>query len=229
MLTILVTGAGRGLGLEFTRQYAAAGARVIACCRNPAGATQLAQVAQESGGRVTVHALDIVDHASIERVAREFDKTPIDVLINNAGIGGNQRFGQSDYEAWLQVFRVNTLGPMKMAEAFVKHVAASSEKKIVTLTSVMGSIAQNNTGGHYGYRSTKAAANAVVKCLALDLNRHAIIAVAVHPGWVRTDMGGPSASIDAPTSIAAMRKLIAGLTRAQSGRFVNYDGTELPW
>jgi NAD(P)-dependent dehydrogenase (short-subunit alcohol dehydrogenase family) len=229
MPTVLVTGAGRGLGLEFTRQYASDGWRVAACCRNPAAALELAKLAGETGGRVTVYALDVVDHAGIDRLSRELDATPIDVLINNAGIGGNQRFGQSDYDAWVQTFRVNTLGAMKMAEAFVKQVAASNEKKIVTLTSVMGSISQNDTGGMYGYRSTKAAANAIVKSMALDLNRYAILAVALHPGWVRTDMGGPRANIDPPTSVAGMRRIIAGLTREQSGHFLNYDGKELAW
>jgi NAD(P)-dependent dehydrogenase (short-subunit alcohol dehydrogenase family) len=176
-----------------------------------------------------VHPLDVLDHAGIDRLAGQLRSTPIDVLINNAGVGGAQKFGAANYELWIETFRVNTLGPMKVAEAFVQHVASSSEKKIVTLTSVMGSIAQNNLGGMYGYRSTKAAANAVVKSWSIDLKRHGITAIAMHPGWVRTDMGGSRATLDVATSVTGMRQVIAGLKREHSGRFLGYDGDEIPW
>ncbi len=229
MPSILVTGAGRGIGLEFVRQYSADGWRVIAGCRKPDGAAELAKLAEGSAGRVTVHPLDVLDHAGIDRLAAELAKTPIDVLVNNAGVGGQQKFGEANYALWLETFRVNTLGPMKVAEAFVKQVAAGGEKKIVTLTSVMGSIGQNNLGGMYGYRSTKAAANAVVRSMAIDLKRLGIIAVAMHPGWVKTDMGGQHAQIDVATSVGGIRRVIAGLTREDSGRFLNYDGKEIAW
>ena len=229
MPTVLVTGAGRGIGLEFVRQYSADGWRVIAGCRKPQAAPDLARLAASARGRITVHPLDVVDHEGIDRLSAELESTPLDVLINNAGIGGNQRFGQSSYAEWMEAFRVNALGPMKMAEAFVKQVAAGAQKKIVTLTSIMGSIGQNNLGGMYAYRSTKAAANAIVKTLALDLNRQGIVVVAMHPGWVRTDMGGPRAQLDVEASVAGMRRVIADLTRAQSGCFLSYEGKELPW
>ena len=239
MPTLLVTGAGRGLGLEIVRQYDAEGWRVIAGCRHPAAAAELAKLARASGGRITVHALDVSDHAQIERLSGELAGLPIDVLVNNAGIAGHQRaatqgptvqrFGQSDYDEWLNAFRVNALAPMKMAEAFVKQLAGSELKRIATLTSVMGSIGRNTLGGMYAYRSSKAAANAIVRSLALDLARHGIVAVALHPGWVRTDMGGPRAELEAAVSVAGLRKVIAGLTREQSGKFFAYDGSELPW
>jgi NAD(P)-dependent dehydrogenase (short-subunit alcohol dehydrogenase family) len=239
MPTVLVTGASRGLGLEFVRQYGADGWRVIAGCRHPQAASGLSGLAQASGGRISVHALDVADHTQIERLSHELAATPIDLLVNNAGIAGHrrgaaqrptvQRFGQSDYDEWLNAFRVNALAPMKMAEAFLRQVAASELKCIATLTSVMGSIGRNTLGGMYAYRSTKAAANAIVRSLALDLARHGIIAVALHPGWVRTDMGGPRAELDAGVSVAGLRKVVAGLTREQSGKFLAYDGNELPW
>jgi NAD(P)-dependent dehydrogenase (short-subunit alcohol dehydrogenase family) len=229
MPAVLVTGAGRGIGLEFVRQFAADGWRVVAACRKPGQAEELGRIAAGAGGRVSVHPLDVLDHAGIDRLAGQLQSTPIDVLINNAGVGGAQKFGAADYELWIETFRVNTLGPMKVAEAFVQHVASSSEKKIVTLTSVMGSIAQNNLGGMYGYRSTKAAANAVVKSWSIDLKRHGITAIAMHPGWVRTDMGGSRATLDVATSVTGMRQVIAGLKREHSGRFLGYDGSEIPW
>jgi len=229
MPVVLVTGAGRGIGLEFARQYAAEGWRVIACCRKPQAATELAKTAKDSNGQVTAHALDVVDHRAIDQLSKEFARTPIDVLINNAGIGANQKFGESNYELWQEAFRVNTLGPMKVAEAFVQQVAASGEKKIVTLSSIMGSIGDNKLGSYYGYRSTKAAANAVMRSMAIDLKRLGIVAVALHPGWVKTDMGGPHANLDVATSVKGLRRVIAGLKRDDTGRFLSYDGQEISW
>jgi NAD(P)-dependent dehydrogenase (short-subunit alcohol dehydrogenase family) len=238
MPTVLITGAGRGLGLEFVRQYAADGWRVLACARDP-GAAGLVEIAAKSEGRVTTHALDVGDHTAIEALAGELDGTAIDVLLNVAGTMGAdsfaskgmgaQRFGRSDYDDWLQTFRVNVFGPMKMAEAFLPHVAASAGKTIVTLTSVVGSMASNLIGGLYAYRSSKAAANAVMKSMSVDLKRHGIIALPMHPGWAKTDMGGPKAPVEPVESVAGMRRVIAALAPEDAGRFLQYDGTELPW
>jgi NAD(P)-dependent dehydrogenase (short-subunit alcohol dehydrogenase family) len=227
MPTVLITGANRGLGLEFARQYAADGWRVIACARQ-ADAPALRQLAA-TGGSVSTHALDVSDFAAIDALAAELSGTPIDVLLNVAGVMGSKGFGATDYAEWSRVLTVNVLAPMKMAEAFVEHVAASEHKKIVTLTSRMGSIGDNTSGGYYAYRSSKAAANAVMKSLALDLAGRGIIAVPIHPGWVRTDMGGPSAPLATPDSAVGMRRVIAGLTAADSGRFLQYEGREIPW
>jgi NAD(P)-dependent dehydrogenase (short-subunit alcohol dehydrogenase family) len=239
MPTVLVTGASRGLGLELARQYAADGWRVFACARSPARATDLAALAAASDGRVTVHHLDVADHAQIEALANELRGQPIDVLVNCAGTMGResfgdkgmavQRFGGSDYDEWMHVLRVNVFGPMKMAEAFVEHVAASSQKKLVTLTSVMGSITQNTFGGLYAYRSSKAAANMVMKSLSLDLRRRGIIAVPLHPGWVKTQIGGSRAELDVATSVTGLRRVIAELTPAEAGHFLQWDGREMPW
>jgi NAD(P)-dependent dehydrogenase (short-subunit alcohol dehydrogenase family) len=239
MPTVLITGANRGLGLEFARQYAADGWRVVACARRPAEAAELNEIASGSAGRVTVHAVDVGDHAQIVALAKELNGTPVDVLINNAGVMGResfaekglatQRFGDSDYEDWLRTLRINVLGPMKMAETFADNVAASAQKKIVTLTSIVGSIGQSTFGGLYAYRSSKAAANSVMKAMSVDLKKRGIIALPVHPGWVRTEIGGPRGELDVATSVTGLRKVIAGLTPADAGRFLQWDGRELPW
>ncbi len=140
------------------------------------------------------------------------------------------RFGDSDYADWAQVFRLNVMGPMKMAEAFVEHIARSEQKKLITLSSILGSIEKNTIGGLYAYRASKAAVNAIMRSMAIDLARsHGIIATALHPGWVRTDMGGPQADIDAVESASGMRRVIAGLDASKAGRYWVYDGSELPW
>lgn len=239
MPTILLTGASRGLGLEFARQYAADGWRVYACARRPEASDALGALVAGSAGRVTAHALDVADHAAVDALARSLADVPIDVLLNNAGTMGSQsfarqgptvqRFGQSDYAGWEQMFRVNVLGPMKMAEAFVEHVAVSEQKKIVTLTSIVGSIGSNNFGGMYAYRSTKSGANAIMKSMSLDLARRGIVAAPLHPGWAKTDMGGTNAPVEPQDSVAGLRAVIAGLDRSKAGRFWQWDGTELPW
>jgi NAD(P)-dependent dehydrogenase (short-subunit alcohol dehydrogenase family) len=231
MSAVLVTGANRGLGLEFARQYAADGWKVYAACRDPDTAKQLGRLAAGSGGQVDVLALDVTDNAGIRAAAKSLAGETIDVLINNAGVGSpkNQRLGQLDYAAWARVLDVNTLGPMRLVEAFLDHVAKGGEKKIVTLTSAMGSIADNASGGSYAYRSSKAAVNIVMKSLSIDLAPRGITCVVVHPGWVRTDMGGPGGKLDPPESVSAMRRLIVGLKPTDSGRFFNYDGNPYPW
>jgi NAD(P)-dependent dehydrogenase (short-subunit alcohol dehydrogenase family) len=229
--TVLVTGANRGLGLEFVRQYAAEGWKVHAACRDPDTAKQLGRLAAASGGQVDVLALDVTDTVGVRAAAQSLAGEPIDVLVNNAGVGSpkNQRLGSFDYAAWGHVLDVNTLGPMRVVEAFLENVVQGGERKIVTLTSAMGSIADNASGGSYAYRSSKAAVNMVMKSLSIDLAPRGITCVVVHPGWVRTDMGGPGGKLDPPESVAALRRLIAGLQRKDSGRFFNYDGKPYPW
>jgi len=240
MPTVLVTGAARGLGLELVRQYAADGWNVLACVRAPQRAAAVEALAAGAGGRIEIHPLDLEDHASIDALAIALAGRPIDVLLNSAGTMGKGsfategiafgRFGTSDFADWGQVFRINVIGPMKMAEAFVGHVAASQQKKLVALTSVIGSIERNRIGSLYAYRASKAALNAVMRSLAIDLQKsHGVIVAPIHPGWVRTDMGGPRADIDAPDSVAGIRNVIAGLDAGRAGRFWMYDGSELPW
>jgi NAD(P)-dependent dehydrogenase (short-subunit alcohol dehydrogenase family) len=230
--TVLITGASRGLGLEFARQYAAEGWEVLACARAPERAEGLQALAVPSSGRVALQALDVTDFGAIDELARRLRDAPIDVLINNAGTMGSPggAFGSSDFADWGNTFRLNAFAPMKMAEAFAPHVARSAQKKIVSISTIMASMARNNMGGFYAYRASKAALNAIMVSLAIDLGRrHGIVAASLHPGWVRTDMGGPRAEIDPRTSVEGMRRVIAGLAREQAGRFWGYDGSELPW
>jgi NAD(P)-dependent dehydrogenase (short-subunit alcohol dehydrogenase family) len=229
--SVLVTGANRGLGLEFARQYAEAGWQVHACCRDPAKAAELHRIAQGVPGRMAVHPLDVRDLDSVRALARELGSSSIDVLINNAGIEGQprQRIGNIDYAAWAQVLDVNVLGPMRVAEAFRDSVTRSERKLIVTITSGMGSIADNTSGGSIAYRSSKAAVNMVMRSNAIDLAPLGITCIVVNPGWVRTDMGGPHARLEPRESIAALRQLFERASPSDSGKFFNYDGAEYPW
>jgi len=232
MKTTLITGANRGIGLEFCRQYAADGWRVLACCRLPEKSDELNRLAAQYPELIIVHALDVADHVEIERLAQLLADESIDLLINNAGIypaSDKSGFGHTDYAEWLQAFRINTMAPLKMAETFATQIARSKLKTVVTLTSMMGSIADNGSGGSYLYRSSKAAVNMVVKSLAIDLKPIGITAVVFHPGWVKTDMGGPNALISTEQSVSGMRQLISNLTIADSGKFFGYDGQEIPW
>ena len=236
MSTILITGANRGLGLEFAREYAADGWRVLACSRSSSDA--LGELAAQQS-KVSLYSLDVSELSQIDALAAQLAGTPIDVLLCNAGTFGSigfaeggveaQAFGAVDYADWMRVLQVNVLGPMKMAEAFVEHVATSEQKKLIAVTSMLGSIALNNIGGLYCYRSSKAALNAVMKSLSVDLARQGILAAAVHPGWARTAMGGPQADIDAATAVAGVRQVIAGLTAEQLGQLLAYDGSVLPY
>lgn len=239
MPTVLITGASRGLGLELVRQYVQDGWSVIAAVRDPDAADALHDIAAAPRASVSIRRLDVVDHASIDALAADLRGCAIDVLISSAGTMGKGKFaelgldfgkfGSSDFDDWQSVYRLNVIGPMKMAEAFVEHVAQSQQKKIVTLTSILGSIELNKIGGLYAYRASKAAVNAIMRSMAIDLGKRGIAATALHPGWVRTDMGGPRADIDAPESAAGMRKVIAALTLDNAGRYWMYDGSQLPW
>jgi NAD(P)-dependent dehydrogenase (short-subunit alcohol dehydrogenase family) len=226
MPTVLITGAGRGLGYEYARQYASDGWKVIATIRKGDAKAALASL----GPDVDVRLADVADLGSIGRLAADLRGVPIDVLVNNAGVYGptGQALGKLDYGAWEQVLRVNLLGPAAVAEALVDNVAASSRRTIVMMSSRLGSIAEMR-GGDYLYGSSKAALNAVAKALSSALAARGVIVVALSPGWVRTDMGGGSAPLEPETSVAGMRKVIAGLSREASGRFLSYDGSSIPW
>ncbi|MBL8658817.1 MAG: SDR family oxidoreductase [Rhodospirillales bacterium] len=227
MPTCLITGANRGIGLEFAKQYAADGWKVIATCRRPDEAEKLNALE----GEIQVHPLDVTDFARVEALARKIGGEPIDLLINNAGIYGPRvvAYDSIDYAAWAEVLRVNTMSPLKVSAVFADSVAKSGLKKIVTITSQMGSIADNGSGGSYIYRSSKAALNAAMKSLAHDLNAKKIAVAVLHPGWVRTDMGGSGATIDPFESVAGLRQVIDELSLETSGRFLAYDGREIPW
>lgn len=232
MNTVLITGANRGIGLEFATQYATAGWQVIACCRQPQQATALNQLAEQYKNRFFIHQLDVRKFAEIDQLSQKLRDLPIDVLINNAGIyppAQNGEFGHINYEDWIETFKVNTLAPLKITEAMIEQVARSHLKIIATLTSKMGSIDDNQRGGSYIYRTSKTAVNMVGKSLAIDLQPRGIISILLHPGWVQTDMGGQGALITAKQSVTGMKKILDEITLADTGKFFAYDGQSIPW
>lgn len=232
MPSVLVTGANRGLGMEFAKQYSADGWRVFACCRSPEAAKGLNELARASEGRLSVHPLDVSRRDSVSSLAEVLRAEPIDILLNNAGVYGDEEhadFGKIDDAGWAAAFSVNVMGPMRMVEAFLENVARSDRKVIAFLSSKMGSISENTSGGSYIYRSSKAALNAVVKSLSLDLKDRGVIAVALHPGWVQTDMGGENAPTPPRESIRGMRRVLEGLRGKDSGGFLSYEGAAVPW
>jgi NAD(P)-dependent dehydrogenase (short-subunit alcohol dehydrogenase family) len=225
---VLITGANRGLGLEFTKQYAADGWNVLACCREPQQASALQSIAN-ANKNVQIFDLDVSDFAQIDALALQLKDEKIDVLINNAGVYPSSSFGNVDYKAWEAGFRVNSMAPLKMAEAFVQHISRSQLKKIATLTSKMGSIDDNTSGESYSYRASKCAVNMVMKSLSIDLKPYGISVVTLHPGWVQTDMGGRNALISAHTSVTGLRNVIEKLSLSNTGEFIAYDGKQIAW
>ncbi len=238
MTSVMVTGASRGLGLEMTRQYAAVGARVLATCRDPGGSAELAAVAARYPDLIQVAALDVTDHPAVDALAQKYRDLPIDILINNAGDIGprdpdrsrihEQHFGTINYAEWRRVLEINTLAPLKVAEAFVGHVAASVRRQMIFVSSTTGS----NVEGIYAtfaYCSSKAALNKVVTMLAIALKPRGISCAAVCPGYVRTALGGAAAEMDVEESISGLRQVIAGLTLERTGSFTRYNGETIPW
>lgn len=219
MPSVLITGASRGIGREMADQYEADGWEVIRTCRNPTDA-----------GIPDALPLDVTKPNDLAAVADTLAGRPIDVLINNAGVIGQRdaAIGNIDYSEWEETFRVNTLAPMRVAEALAENVIASGERKIIFISSVMGSISQRG-GGHYLYRSTKAALNASMVSLSLELASRGVICISMHPGWVQTDMGGPEAAVTVPDSAAGIRRVVSSLRANDNGCFYDYNGAEIPW
>ncbi len=222
MPTLLIIGASRGLGLEFVRQYAADGWRVLATVR------EISQGRTVSEAGAEVYICDVADMASIRRLASTLADQKLDMVLHSAGIyGESQDFGSVDPDKFLEVMRVDALAPLKVAEAFADHL--DGRKIMAAVSSMMGSVAENSSGGSYAYRAAKAALNMVMKGLSIDLAPRGITTVALSPGWVRTDMGGPGAPLEAPEAVAGMRKVLAELKPADSGSLIHYDGRTLPW
>jgi NAD(P)-dependent dehydrogenase (short-subunit alcohol dehydrogenase family) len=228
--TILITGANRGNGLHLCRIFAENDWKVIACCRSPQSAGELKRLEVEND-LLTIYALDVNDDNAIGRLANGLGQVDIDILLNNAGIYGprEQGLGQIDSNTWLNVFRTNSIAPFRMAEAFLDHVAGSGRKVIATISSMMGSITDNTSGNQYIYRSSKSAVNMVMKSLSIDLKERGITSVMFHPGWVRTDMGGPQATFSPEESAAGLYQVLINLTGEDNGRFFTFEGKELPW
>jgi NAD(P)-dependent dehydrogenase (short-subunit alcohol dehydrogenase family) len=225
---VLITGANRGIGLEFTQQYAQDGWDVLACCRDPQHAGTL-QALAKSYANIRILLLDVADFAQIDALALQLKNDKIDVLINNAGVYPESSLADADTEDWLEAFKINSIAPLKMVTAFTTHVANSELKKIATLSSKMGGMSDNTSGGSYIYRSTKTAVNMVMKSLSIDVKPAGIAVVTLHPGWVLTDMGGSNALINTKTSVTGLRQVIENLNLSNTGKFIAYDGKEIAW
>lgn len=230
MATILITGTNRGLGLEFVKHFLGRSDTVIATCRDSSSATEL-QALAANNENLSLKNLDVSDEQSMAAFATELKDTPIDVFINNAGVYGprDANFGNVGSSEWEQVIRVNAIAPMLLTQLIIGSLRQGTEKKLVYVTSKMGSIDDNKGGGSYIYRSSKTALNSVVKSLSVDLACEGFRVAVVHPGWVRTDMGGPNGLIDVQTSVSGMLAVIDGLSPDNAGDFFNYDGSLIPW
>lgn len=227
MPTVLITGANRGLGLGLARVYLADGWRVVAAVRQSSAELEALQ-----NERLEIHILDLCDDQELAALAAGLGERPLDVLINNAGRMArpkHQGLGHFDRALWQDLFDINLFTPMRLAELFAGRLEQSERGRIVTISSALGSIAQNNDGGLFAYRASKAGVNALMKSLAVDLSGRGVIALALSPGWVRTDMGGPRADLDVETSVRGMKKVIDGLRPEDSGKFMAWDGRVLPW
>lgn len=222
--TYLITGANRGLGLELARQLCARGERVIATARRVKDARELQAL------DLRLETLDVADPQSVQVFADRLATEPVDVLINNAGYGVKDvALASLDVESLDRFFQINSLGPLRVTLALLPSLRIGTRKTIVQMTSKMGSIADNTSGGCYGYRASKAALNALNKSLAIDLAGEGLTCVTLHPGWVRTDMGGASAPLAIPESVAGMIGVIDGLDAPRNGQFLDFEGNEVPW
>ena len=226
MATVLVTGANRGIGLEFVRQYAADGWRVHAACRDPDKAVELKGIK----GDVRLHRLDVTNEGQINALEVALAGEPIDILVNNAGVRGmGDSFGSTEVAGWLETLRVNAIAPVRVSEGLITNLERGQRKLIVNITSKLGSVAENSSGGSYAYRSSKAALNMAARSMSVDLKGRGITVVVFHPGWVQTDMGGSGAPVTPSESVSGMRAKIAKLSAADSGHFFNYTGQPIPW
>jgi NAD(P)-dependent dehydrogenase (short-subunit alcohol dehydrogenase family) len=231
MNSILVTGSNRGLGLEWVRQYAAEDWRVYATCRYPAEADDLKRLAEQYPN-VSVHRLDVTSHEDLYALRSELKDQGVDILLNNAGTyleKAELSLGHINYEDWAKTMQVNTMGAVRVTEGLVGQLTRGSKRLVVVTSSHMGSITDIASAGSYYYRSSKAALNAAAISLSLELKPRKIGLLIVHPGAVRTRMGGPESILNPDESVTAMRGLLDRFTLSQSGLFLRYDGSEIPW
>ncbi len=230
MATILVTGANRGLGIEFVEQYLNEGNDVIATYRNENSSMDLIEMGNERSN-LKILQLDVSSNKSLNSFAENLGDSPIDIFINNAGVYGprNSSFGNVDEENWIPAIKINAIAPILLTQLIIKNIRSGADKKLIYITSKMGSIDDNKGGGAYVYRSSKTALNAVVKSLSVDLENEGIVVALIHPGWVKTDMGGPNALIERDTSVRGMTEVISNLDITSTGNFYNYDGSIIPW
>lgn len=232
MKRVLITGANRGLGLAFTRESLARGQRVFATCRHPDDAGELQALTAEHPDRLTVLRLDVTDEETIEAAARAVrsEEGALDLLINNAGTNpSGERIGHLDAETMLHTYHVNSVGPMLVTQAYLDLLRAGDDPKILNISSTSGSLARKSSGGGYSYSSSKAALNMLTRALAFDLQSDHVIVVAIHPGWVRTDMGGGAAPLAPTESVRGVLDVADGLSLTDTGKFYTYEGRQAPW
>ncbi|MED5385272.1 MAG: SDR family oxidoreductase [Pseudomonadota bacterium] len=230
MATVLITGTNRGIGLEFVKQFLARGDTLLATCRDIASATELDRL-KVNNEKLQIFELDVSSQESMESLPEKLEGQAIDIFINNAGVYGprDSEFGNVSTGEWAKVFQINAKAPMILTQLLIENLHDGFEKKLIYISSKMGSIDDNKGGGSYVYRSSKAALNAVAKCIAVDLGNSGYSVAVLHPGWVQTDMGGPNALIDTGTSVSDMIDVIDNLNTQNSGSFFNYDGVIIPW
>lgn len=222
--TVLITGANRGLGLEFARQYSADGWKVIGTARKPERADELKALSVE------VAQLDVADQASVDALAKSLEGRPIDLLINNAGIFPRvNTIEEVNFDDYSRTLAVNTVGPVRVTGALLPNLRLGEKRTIVNITSRLGSIGLNESGVFYGYRESKAALNMFTKSLAIELDPEGFTCLTIHPGWVQTDMGGENANLTPEESISGMRAVIQKLGPEDTGTYWSYSGEEVPW
>lgn len=231
MKTILITGTNRGIGLKLTKIFAENNWNVIACCRKPEKADELNDIAKKHNN-IEIHKLDVSDFNNIEALGKSLKERSIDILLNNAGVYGSDKgqfFGNIDYTSFKDTFKINTLAPLKICEVLINQIKSSDKKVVAIVTSMMGSITLNTDGKQFIYRVTKCAANMVVKCLSNELKNDSISVVAIHPGWVKTDMGGKDAPVTPEDSAKGIFNVLTKIDKSSTGKFIDFQGNELPW
>ena len=237
MKTLLVTGGNRGLGLEFTKQYSQLGYRIIATCRNPKEARELNLLKETSKTDIKIYTLDVTNHKEIDALSQSLSNIPIDIIINNAGIIGpfpifehikKQRFKTMDYSVWEEVLRTNLFGPIKISECFLENLKNGQDKKIIFISSTVGSINEGKESA-YAYATSKTALNKAISLMAEDLRNENINILALCPGYVKTRMNGGGANLETNESIEGMIKQINSLNESNSGNFLRYNGEKIAW
>ena len=231
MKKILVTGANRGLGLGLVKKFLKNNEKVICTTRNISKSKELILYKEKYNDNLEICELDLLDKDSPNILSNFLGDETIDLFINNAGVIGHsaQHFKSVSLNHWLEVLKVNLIAPLLITQSIIKNIEKSSERKIYFISSKVGSIEDNKSGGMYIYRSSKTALNQVVKSLSIDLKPLGISVISLHPGWVRTEMGGPNALISVEESVNGMVGVISNTSIINSGQFINYDGTRLPW
>ncbi|MDI3285517.1 SDR family oxidoreductase [Polyangium sp. 15x6] len=229
-MRVVITGANRGIGLELARRYLERGDHVDAGVRNPESAHDLAALGKGASGRLRVLACDVVDDASVRAFAAALGDVPVDVLINNAGVMGKWlSLADLDFQDVTRTFDTNAVGTLRVTSALLPHLRRSSVRKVVNMSSRMGSIAENTDGGAYAYRMSKAGLNMATKSMSIDLRGENFTVVSLHPDWVKTDMGGANAPMSVEESVTGIMKLVDRLSRAESGGFYHFRGDPIPW